>query len=126
MKRLLLALVCLMATMHIQAQCTYTLTLEDSWGDGWNGNTMTVWNNGASTTFGTSFTSGSTEIHQINVATGDSVAFIWQGGGSFANECTFKVEDSGGTLLHQSLDGTSMTPGAVEFGTSCQAPTCME
>ena len=113
-----------MATMHIQAQCTYTLTLEDSWGDGWNGNTMTVWNNGASTTFGTSFTSGSTEIHQINVATGDSVAFIWQGGGSFANECTFKVEDSGGTLLHQSLDGTSMTPGAVEFGTSCQAPTC--
>ena len=91
MKRLLLALVCLMATMHIQAQCTYTLTLEDSWGDGWNGNTMTVWNNGASTTFGTSFTSGSTEIHQINVATGDSVAFIWQGGGSFANECTFKV-----------------------------------
>jgi len=124
MKRLLLALVCLMATMHIQAQCTYTLTLEDSWGDGWNGNTMTVWNNGASTTFGTSFTSGSTEIHQINVATGDSVAFIWQGGGSFANECTFKVEDSGGTLLHQSLDGTSMTPGAVEFGTSCQAPTC--
>ena len=113
-----------MATMHIQAQCTYTLTLEDSWGDGWNGNTMTVWNNGASTTFGTSFTSGSTEIHQINVATGDSVAFIWQGGGFFGAECTFKVEDSGGTLLHQSLDGTSMTPGAVEFGTSCQAPTC--
>lgn len=124
MKRLLLALVCLMATMHIQAQCSYTLTLEDSFGDGWNGNTMTVWNNGVSTTYGTNFSTGTSEVHQINVATGDSVAFIWQGGGLWQNECTFKVEDSGGTLLHQSLDGSSMTPGAVDFGTSCQAPTC--
>lgn len=113
-----------MGTMHIQAQCTYTLTLEDSWGDGWNGNTMDVYLNGVTTSYGTTFTSGSTEIHQINAALGDSVAFIWQGGGSFSSECSFKVEDSGGALLHQSLTGTSMTPGAVEFGTSCQAPTC--
>ena len=113
-----------MGTMHIQAQCTYTLTLEDSWGDGWNGNTMDVYLNGVTTSYGTTFTTGSTEIHQINAASGDSVAFIWQAGGAFGGECSFKVEDSGGALLHQSLTGTSMTPGAVEFGTSCQAPTC--
>ena len=113
-----------MGTMHIQAQCTYTLTLEDSYGDGWNGNTMDVYLNGVTTSYGTTFTTGSTEIHQINAASGDSVAFIWQAGGAFGGECSFKVEDSGGALLHQSLTGTSMTPGAVEFGTSCQAPTC--
>ena len=124
MKRLLLAVVGLFSTMHIYAQCSYTLTLEDSWGDGWSGNTMDVYVNGVTTSYGASFTTGFTEIHQINAAIGDSVAFIWQGGGTYANEASFKVEDSGGTLLHQSLDGTIMVSGAVEFGTSCQAPTC--
>ncbi len=124
MKRLLLTLVCFLAAIQLQAQCAYTLTLEDSWGDGWNGNTMSVWNNGVTTTYGTTFTSGSTETHQINVAIGDSVAFLWLGGGFFANEATFKVEDSGGTLLHQSLTGSVMTPGVVDFGVACSAPTC--
>lgn len=125
MKKLLLTLLSFIGMVTIaQAQCSYTLTLEDSWGDGWNGNTMDVWVNGTTTSYGSTFTSGNTETHTIMAAVGDSVAFIWQGGGSFANECSFKVEDSGTNLLHQSLSGTSMTPGAVEFGTSCAAAGC--
>jgi len=123
MKKLLLAFLLAFAFTEVQAQCSYTLTLEDSYGDGWNGNTMGVWINGTTTTYGLTFTSGSTETHTITVAFGDSVAFIWQGGGSWQGECTYKVEDSGG-ILYQSPVGSSMTPGSAQYGTSCQPPSC--
>ena len=124
MKKLLLAFLSVFAFTGVQAQCTYTLTLEDSWGDGWNGNTMDVWINGTTTTYGQTFTSGSTETHTITAAYGDSVAFIWQNGGFFTGECSFRVDDSGGNPLHQSPNGFAMIIGAVEYGTSCQAPPC--
>ena len=124
MKKLLLAFLSVFAFTGVQAQCTYTLTLEDSWGDGWNGNTMNVWINGTTTTYGQTFTSGSIQTHTITAAAGDSVAFIWLAGGLYQNECSFRVDDSGGNLLHQSGTGSTMIAGAVEYGTSCSAPSC--
>ena len=104
------------------AQCSYTLTLNDSWGDGWNGNTMDVWVAGTVTNY--TLTTGSTISYNIAANYGDSVAFIWQNGGSYTAECTFEVTDGSGTILHTSPNGAAMTIGAVEYGQSCAAPTC--
>jgi hypothetical protein len=125
MKKLLLTLLSFFSMVTIaQAQCSYTLTLEDSFGDGWQGGTVDVWISGTTTTYGSTFTSGNTETHTINASIGDSVAFIWNGGDFYPSECSFKVEDSGGSLLHQSGNGLAMTVGDVEFGTSCAAAGC--
>ena len=37
MKKLLLTLFCLFAMFAVKAQCDYTLTMSDSYGDGWQG-----------------------------------------------------------------------------------------
>ena len=42
MKKLLLTLFCLFAMFTVKAQCDYTLSGTDSWGDGWNGATIDI------------------------------------------------------------------------------------
>jgi len=123
MKTFLLAFLSAFAFTGVQAQCSYTLTLLDSFGDGWNGNTIELWINGTTTTYGQTFTSGSTQIHIIAVASGDSVAVIWQGGGSSGNECSYEVADNNGGVVYTSQSGSSMTVGVVDFGTSAACVT---
>jgi len=123
MKTFLLAFLSAFAFTGAQAQCSYTLTLLNSFGDGWNGNTIELWINGTTTTYGQTFTSGSTQIHIIAVASGDSVAVIWQGGGSFQGECSYELADNYGGVVYTSGSGSSMTAGAVDYGTIGASPT---
>ena len=64
-----------------------TLELYDSYGDGWNGNDMDVISNSGTTTTYT-LSSGSSASYSLTVSYGDTLEFSWQGGGSWASECT--------------------------------------
>jgi hypothetical protein len=66
--------------LQSSAQCQYTLTLLDSYGDGWNGNSMYVQTSGYSQS-NLTLNSGSSISYQINIGTGDTVSFGWLGGG---------------------------------------------
>jgi surface protein len=102
------------------------LELIDSYGDGWNGNTMTVRYTGGDSTY--TIASGSSLIVALNIPVGDTAQFIWNGGGSYGSECSFKVSDAQGTVVYSSPQGNSMPKFTSLFGAYCNTvtgPTCV-
>ena len=60
-------------------QCLYTFTMTDTFGDGWNGNTMSVIQNGIVVgTFGATFTNGNGPVSvQIPLCHGIAFQLQW-------------------------------------------------
>lgn len=77
--------------------CDYTLLLNDTFGDGWNGNTVTVTVNGVSTNYG--MPTGSNATFPISVPSGMTVTVTFNANGAFVNECQYSVVDGGGTTV---------------------------
>ena len=80
----------------LSAQCTYTINLFDSFGDGWNGSELTVTINGMATNYtiddGTSFSAN------LTIETGDMISLAYSPG-SFENEVTYELLDNNGEVL---------------------------
>src|SRR5210317_1806615 len=101
-----------------------TLELYDSYGDGWNGNDMDVVSSSGTTTTYT-LSSGSSASYSLTVSYGDTLDFSWQGGGSWASECTYVIKDASGTTLYSSPNGGLMTAGATQYYVYCNTlSTC--
>jgi hypothetical protein len=61
----------------------------------------------------------------LTVAYGDTLEFAWQGGGSWASECTYKIKDVSGNVLYSSPNGGVMTAGATQYYVYCNTlSTC--
>ena len=88
------------------AGCTYVLELIDTFGDGWNGNTVTVWINGVATTY-TIPPGGDFMSINLDVEHGDLIELQWNATGSWQSECELYLYDPEGTLIHS--DGTGFT-----------------
>ena len=117
-KQFLLALM-LGLNFSATSQCSYTLTLLDSYGDGWNGNSMYYAVFGSTATTVT-MNSGSTVSYQISTASGDSIFFGWNGGGSYQSECTFTITDNTtGTTLYTSPTGNLLSTTSPQYNTVC-------
>lgn len=80
-----------------QGQCNYTLEMNDSWGDGWNGNTMDVLVNGVVVLDDVTFTGtqgspvGEQFLIQFAVNDGDEITTVWNGGGTFGDETSYRI-----------------------------------
>lgn len=92
--------------------CDYTLDLVDTFGDGWNGNTITIWINGVATNF--TVPSGTGSTYTIPVNHGDQIDLQWNATGSWQSECEIYFYDADGNLIHS--DGLSWsTPSTAVF-----------
>ena len=104
-----------------------TLELIDSYGDGWNGNDIDVVSTSGTTTY--TLSSGYSTTYSLAVSFGDTLDFVWQAGGSYTGECTYKIKDAAGTTLYTSPTGNVMTAGATQYyvycntASSCAMPT---
>ncbi|MDC1529978.1 right-handed parallel beta-helix repeat-containing protein [Schleiferiaceae bacterium] len=118
---LLVALFFSGSTLLAQTQVCGTVTLElyDSYGDGWNGNDMDVVTSSGTTTYGMS--SGSFISYTLTIAYQDTAHFIWQAGGSYTSECTYKIKDAYGATLYSSPAGNLMTAGATQYSAQCNS-----
>ena len=117
-KKFLLALM-LGLNFSATSQCSYTLTLLDSYGDGWNGNSMYVQTSGYSPSTLT-LSTGSTISYQISITTGDTLTFGWLGGGQWQSECSFTVTDNAtGTTLYTSTAGNLMSTTTPQYTVVC-------
>jgi hypothetical protein len=86
MKNITSALVCLLFSVYSFGQCDYSLRMLDSFGDGWNGNTIDVLVDGVLVLDDVGIATGSEEIIIFQVSTGSDITTLWNGGGSWANE----------------------------------------
>lgn len=110
-------------------QCTYTIMMQDSYGDGWNGNTMNFVQNGVTVDSAT-LSSGTSGNQTITLCNGIPFSIYWSGG-SFENEVSFNlisnytgeqvfsIPTSSGNLE----DTTIYTGYAICSMVSCPQPT---
>ncbi|MCX7551040.1 gliding motility-associated C-terminal domain-containing protein [Xanthomarina sp. F2636L] len=107
-------------------QCVFTFTLEDSWGDGWGGNTMTVSQDGLEIEI-LELTGGSGPV-EVNIPLCDGIPFelFWNNGGSFANEVMIFVTDAFGDVIYTLPAGSGGLRGTLLFSdmVNCTPPTC--
>ena len=92
----LIALFCF--TLFSYSQCEYTLEMNDSYGDGWNGNTIDVLVDGVVVLDNVTLASGSTESLVFNVTTDADVTTVWNAGGSWGAETSYNILDNDGAI----------------------------
>ena len=123
MKKLLLTLLCFFAMFSSKAQCDYTLLMIDSYGDGWNGNTMSVYVNGTVVIASETLLSGDLRIIPFTVNPDDIITSIWEGGGSYGYETSYIIKDSTGASV---WDGDENDSDPITANCpSCLLPTAL-
>ena len=105
-------------------QCLYTFALTDGYGDGWNGASITVRQNGISVGTITLNDDYSTTV-QLALCDGLTTSISWSAG-SFDDECSFTITDPFGDTFYSVSDPsagtlTSFTPSCVQ--SSCARPS---
>ena len=83
--------------------CDYELLLEDTFGDSWNGNSMTVTINGVSTTYTVSNTqnNGDFAVYNLSIPHGATFSISYNSTGSWQSENQITLTDPNGTVIHQ-------------------------
>jgi hypothetical protein len=110
----------------LNAQCNYTLRMDDSYGDGWNDNTMDLLINGAlvlnDVTVSAFDNGGDFKEIQFVVNTGDEITTIWNGGGGWPEETSYIIFDSEGINVGSASQIDITTPIVVNCPV-CERPT---
>jgi len=97
MKRLLLLTLLLFGSFIGKSQCNYELCITDDFGDGWNGNTVDVFVNGALYgNYGATLVGSGPECFFISVNNGDDIDVVFVGSGLYEYECNFALTDASG------------------------------
>jgi gliding motility-associated-like protein len=113
---------------EVDEQCTYTIVMTDSFGDGWNGNTMTLSQNGiALATVGSTFTTGNGPVEvDVQVCDGLPVQLYWNAGGSWATEVGVSLQNEYGQTFFTKNPGTGTQNSVVYTGTvDCGTVLCL-
>lgn len=92
--------------------CTYTLDMQDSFGDGWDGAFVSVLINGTSIGDFT-VNSGSSEVANIPICDGESIELIYSSG-NYENEHTYTLFNFQAATLY--ADGPTPSVGSVYSG----------
>ena len=108
------------ALCEVTDQCGYTFEMHDSFGDGWNGGSITVQQNGVTVaTLG--MTSGSSNTLVVTLCDLQSTTLIWNTG-SYDSEVSFVVYDPNDEVVY---NASSVSAGTLTtFTTNCTPPTC--
>ncbi len=99
---------CLQSSLSKAQCCNYTLSMHDSYGDGWNGATLQVLINNI--LVGTYSASNFGNTVSLSVCNGDSLALNYSAG-SYENENSYELLDSSWNLVFQ--DGPTPATGNV-------------
>ena len=112
----------LLGTWQLSAQCTYTLEMNDSYGDGWNGGNMDLLVNGTVVLDDVS-ASGSQSLLTFSVNTGDQITTVFGPGGIYPSEISYRVLDSDGVEVGSGNATTDITTAIAASCPTCASPT---
>ncbi len=103
-------------------QCNYIFRLNDSFGDGWNGNTINILSNGVQVATAT-ISSGSSATVTVPLCDNSALSLSWTSG-SYASETSFTVEDPFGNVIYTCTDGSTISGTFFNDTVSCTPPSC--
>ncbi len=113
----------------VAQQCNYTFIMRDSFGDGWNGGTIQVRQNGivVATLTGPTTADGQTPV-SVTVALCDNTPFdlFWNNAGFFPNEMGVSVVNSFNQTIFVKAPGSG-TVGTILYASTvnCLVPACL-
>ena len=99
--------------------CMVIFDLVDSYGDGWNGNMLTVSFDDGTPSQDLTISSGNSATYPIEIGNGVHITLTWTTG-SYAYECSFTVSYEGDLTIYQS-SGTPSAGVLHEFDCNCAA-----
>ncbi len=88
--------------------CNIIFSLHDSYGDGWQGNYLTVAYSDGTATEQMEVTSGSSATYTRELASGCVISLTWHNG-SWTSECSFEITYEDGTVIYQNSGGFNGT-----------------
>lgn len=86
---------------------TYTLVMNDSWGDGWNGNEISISADGNIVLANATITAGATGTATFTMLEGSVLTATWVAG-SFTSEVSFDIQDETGTVVYSGAHGDAI------------------
>ena len=95
--------------------CDIIFSLVDSYGDGWQGNYLTVVYSDGTPTEQMTVGSGSTATYVRTVASGSTISLTWHNG-QWTQECSFTITYDDGTVIYQNAGGFN---GTQTFTINC-------
>ncbi|MGV8993467.1 MAG: fibronectin type III domain-containing protein, partial [Flavobacterium sp.] len=108
--------------------CNYIFTMADTFGDGWNGNTLNVVQSGniIATLTGPTNADGTAQVQQSVPMCDGPFELVWNPGGSFGNEVSVSITNSFGQVIYTKpantgSAGTTLYTGVVD----CSAAACL-
>ena len=115
-------------TCEANEKCNYTFRMIDGFGDGWNGNTMSIRQNGVTVaTIGGTFTTGAGPIN-ILVPLCETLPFelFWNAGGLYPTEVGVSVINNFGQTLFTQLPGSGVPNTSLYTASfNCNVPACL-
>ena len=109
-------------------QCTFTFLMTDEWGDGWNGNTMTVSQNGIPlAVIGDTFTTGNGPVEvTVQMCNGVPMQLFWNEDGSFPAEVGVAIQNGFDQTIYVKGFGVGQQNTVLYTGTvDCDNPLCI-
>ena len=104
---------------EVENQCAFTFNLSDSWGDGWNGGTLSVIQNGVTVaTLG--LTSGNSGTETVNLCHDVAVTLSWNAG-NYSSEASFTLIGPDGAQLYASPTMDNFPDTGYVFTPNCAA-----
>ncbi|GGB83479.1 hypothetical protein GCM10007424_24360 [Flavobacterium suaedae] len=109
-------------------QCVYEFIMVDSWGDGWNGNTMTVYQGGiaiAELTGPTAADDTNPVSQFVNICPGVPLELYWNSGGFSAGEVGVSIENAQNEEIFNHPTGSGAQNSLLYEGIpNCDPITC--
>lgn len=107
-------------------QCTYTFTLTDAFGDGWNGAAMEVRQNGY-VIADLALTSGALAEVNVPICDGADFELYWTVPGAWDGEVGVSIINPFGIPIYTLAPGTVAAPASLYIGTGgCTPPSCQQ
>lgn len=95
--------------------CNVIFSLHDSYGDGWQGNYLTVVYSDGTPTEQMTVNNGSSATYTRELASGSTISLTWHNG-QWTSECSFEVTYEDGSVIYQNAGGFS---GTQTFTINC-------
>jgi len=109
------------------AQCSHTIRLTDTWGDGWNGGSVSVSVNGTVVLTNITLATGAGPLDfSISVTSGQTIRVYETAAGSWPLEMRVTVLNNVGTTILAAFDPVSgtATTGGTTVSANCAVPSC--
>lgn len=114
------------STCDVVEQCIYTLTLESANGSGWNGNSMTIFqNNVAVKTIGLNFTNGTSLTDNVFLCDATPFNLVWNEGGSQPENVKIKmISPFNQTIFIKNYDDGEQNSTLFSATANCTTDCC--